>query len=117
MAKFTDNAAETGDIFFGNNASALTSSQLAHIAFSNPGGFAAGNYGARLLSTGELVPVQNPTLQSARYGSVLVMTWPSGYQLLSATNVTGPYAPVSGASSPWTNSFSKAREFFKLQGL
>ncbi len=104
-------------IFFGNNASGLTASQLAQIQFSNPGGFSPGNYGAQLLSTGELVPVLQPTLQSARYGSALVLTWPGGYQLLSATNVTGPYAPVNGATSPWTNTFSKPREFFKLQGL
>jgi hypothetical protein len=104
-------------IFFGNNASALTGSQLAQITFSNPGGFSAGNYAAKLLSTGELVPVQSPTLQSARYGAALVLTWPNGYQLLSATDVIGPYAPVPSASSPWTNSLAKPREFFRLQGL
>ena len=87
-------------LFFGNNASALTASQVAQIRFSNPGGFPAGNYPAQLLSTGELVPVAQPTLQSARHGSALVLTWPSGYQLLSATNVIGPYTPVPGASSP-----------------
>ncbi len=103
------------DVFFGNSASALTASQLAQIRFINPGGFPAGNYGARLLSTGELVPLGQPTLQSGRYGSALVLTWPTGYQLLSATNVTGPYTPVSGATSPWTNLFSKPREFFRLQ--
>jgi hypothetical protein len=104
-------------IFFGSNASGLSASQLAQIQFSNPGSYPPGNYGAQLLSTGELVPVAQPTLQSARYGSALVLTWPSGYQLLSATNVNGPYTPVSGATSPQTNSFLKPREFFRLQGL
>jgi hypothetical protein len=104
-------------LFFGNNASALTASQVAQIRFSNPGGFPAGNYPAQLLSTGELVPVAQPTLQSARYGSALVLTWPSGYQLLSATNVIGPYTAVPGASSPYTNLSSKPQEFFRVQGL
>jgi hypothetical protein len=102
-------------VLFGNNASGLTASQLAQIRFSNPAGFVPGNYPARLLSTGELVPVGPPTLQSVRYGSALVLTWPSGYQLLSATNITGPYTPVSGAASPWTNSLSKPQEFFRVQ--
>ncbi len=104
-------------IFFGNNASTLTASQRAQIQFSNPGGYPPGNYGPQLLSTGELVPVAQPTLQSARYGSALVLTWSGNYQLLSSTNVIGPYAPVPGASSPWTNLFSKPHEFFRLQSL
>ena len=104
-------------IWFGTDASGLTPAQLAQISFQNPVGMPAGNYQARILSTGELAPVLQPTLQSARYGAALVLTWPSGYQLLSATNITGPYTPVSGATSPRTNLFSKAQEFFKLQGL
>ena len=50
-------------------------------------------------------------------GSALVLIWPSGYQLLSATNIPGPYTPISGATSPWTNRFGKPQEFFKLQAL
>jgi hypothetical protein len=50
-----------------------------------------------------------------RIGSALVLTWPSGFQLLSATNVTGPYTPVTGATSPRTNALNKPREFFRLQ--
>jgi len=104
-------------IFFGTSSAGLSASQLRQITFSNPGGFPAGNYPAQLLSTGELVPASRPTLQSARYGSGLVLSWPSGYQLLSSTNLNGPYAPVSGASSPWTNSFNKRQEFFRVQGM
>jgi hypothetical protein len=104
-------------IFFGFNASGLSGSQLRQIIFSNPGGFLPGNYPAQLLSTGELVPAPRPTLLSAHSGSALVLTWPSGYQLLSATNINGPYTSVSGATSPWTNLFSKPQEFFRLQGF
>ncbi|MGN6553821.1 MAG: hypothetical protein ACTHLW_08880 [Verrucomicrobiota bacterium] len=104
-------------LYFGNNASGLNASQLSQITFANPGGFPSGNYPAQLLSTGELVPAARPLLQFARIGSTLVLTWSSGFQLLSATNVIGPYTPVPNASSPWTNSLAKPQEFFELQGL
>ena len=44
-------------IFFGSTANGLTAAQLTQIKFRNPVGFGAGLYDARLLSTGELVPV------------------------------------------------------------
>ena len=106
-----------GHIYFGTTASGLTASQLAQIQFSNPGGFAPGVYPAQILSTGEVVPVPRPSLVSSRSGSSLVLTWSGGYQLLSSTNVAGPYVPVSGASSPWTNHFTKPQEFFILRGM
>jgi len=102
-------------IIFGSNGSALTAAQLSEVFFANPAGFPGGTYQARILSTGELVPASGPTLQSSRIGSALVLTWPGNYQLLSSTNVTGPYAAVPGASSPWTNHFTKPREFFMLR--
>jgi hypothetical protein len=113
------NSSQAGDshIYFGANSSGLNASQLGQIRFVNPGGFSPGIYPARLTATGELAPVGHPALQSARNGSGLVLNWPGGFQLLSATNVTGPYAPVPGASSPWTNLFTKPQEFFRLQGL
>jgi hypothetical protein len=104
-------------ISFGTSAAGLTPSQLAQVEFLNPMGMPGGYYRAQILSNGELVPAARPTLQLTRFGSKVVLTWPSGNQLTSATNVTGPYTPVSGATSPWTNSFPKLREFFKLQGL
>jgi hypothetical protein len=36
--------------------------------------------------------------------------------LLTATNVVGPYQPVSGATSPYTNDMRTASQrFFRLQ--
>src|SRR5690242_10349976 len=35
--------------------------------------------------------------------------------VLSSTNVAGPYLPVPGASSPWTNFFNAPHRFFRLQ--
>jgi hypothetical protein len=50
----------SNQVYFGSSASGLTASQLARIQFSNPGGYDPGNYSARLLSTGELVPAVAP---------------------------------------------------------
>jgi hypothetical protein len=99
-------------IYFGSSATGLTSQQLARIKFSIAGEL----YPARILATGEVVPAGGPTLQAARNGSALVLTWSGNYQLLSATNVAGPYTPVPGATSPWTNQFTKPQEFFILRG-
>jgi hypothetical protein len=107
----------TVHVYFGSNASALTASQVNQITFSNPAGFAPGTYPAQILSTGEIVPGQRPTLASSRSGSALVLTWPANYRLLSATNLAGSWTPVSGATSPWTIHFTKPQEFFILQGM
>jgi hypothetical protein len=47
-------------IFFGNSSAGLTGGQLAQISFVNPTGVAAGTYGAKILSTGEVVPNTAP---------------------------------------------------------
>jgi hypothetical protein len=43
-------------IIFGTNAAALTPQQLSQIQFQDPTGLAPGNYPARILATGEIVP-------------------------------------------------------------
>jgi hypothetical protein len=43
-------------IVFGTNNSGLTPQQLTQIQFQNPSGLAPGNYPARILATGEIVP-------------------------------------------------------------
>ncbi|HWD91422.1 MAG TPA: hypothetical protein VG938_03645 [Verrucomicrobiae bacterium] len=43
-------------IIFGTNSAALTRPQLSQIQFQNPAGLAPGNYPARILATGEIVP-------------------------------------------------------------
>jgi hypothetical protein len=109
------NWSSSDHVFAGNDASGLSASQLQQVAFANPDGFAPGTYPAQILSSGEIVPGQRPTLAAERIPNGLVLTWPGNYQLTSATNVAGPYLPVSGASSPWTNSFSAPQQFFMLQ--
>jgi hypothetical protein len=43
-------------IIFGNNSTALTAQQLGQVQFANPAGFAPGNYVAKMLGNGEIVP-------------------------------------------------------------
>jgi hypothetical protein len=40
-------------------------------------------------------------LSMHRQGANLVLEWPAGLALYSAAEVTGPWEPVSGATSPW----------------
>jgi hypothetical protein len=48
-------------------------------------------------------------------GGKIVLTWPYG-TLQSATNVTGPYTTtdVPGATSPFTNTISGPKRFFRV---
>lgn len=47
-------------------------------------------------------------------GSNVVIAWPAG-TLQSSTNVSGPYLNVGGAISPYTNSVSGFKKFFRVQ--
>ena len=97
----------------GTSQSGLTPTQLAQIQFANPAGMAAGNYPARILPTGEVVPSQLLTL--SRSGNTLTLTWGPGWTLQSATNVAGPYQDVQGAASPYTATMNNPRQFFRLR--
>jgi hypothetical protein len=60
------------------------------------------------------VPVPEP-ITISKSGSDLVMSWTqSAFNLASSTNVAGPYVPVAGATSPYTNSTSTGTMFFRL---
>src|SRR5205823_4287130 len=62
-------------LYFGNNASGLTPQQVSQIIFSNPGGLPPGNYLARILETGEVVPGQRIAVQFSREGNHWVLRW------------------------------------------
>jgi hypothetical protein len=98
-------------IFFGNNSAALTPQQLSQIQFNNPAG-TIGTLMAAIRPTGEIVPALR--LDSQRSSAGLVLTWPVGATLQTATNVSGPYSDVA-ASSPYTNRFSDSQRFFRLR--
>ncbi len=51
--------------------------------------------------------VQNPVLN----GNQLVFTW-TGSSLLEATNILGPWTPVAGATSPYTNNVTASQQLF-----
>jgi hypothetical protein len=46
--------------------------------------------------------------------SSLVFSWPFG-ALQSASNIAGPWNPVSGASSPFTNASSEPQQFYRVR--
>jgi hypothetical protein len=64
----------THQIFFGNSSGAITPAALVGVSFHNPAGVPPDVYPARLLSTGELVPVTAPWWTAA---------WPGGRMWLS----------------------------------
>ncbi|MGA2052363.1 MAG: autotransporter-associated beta strand repeat-containing protein [Opitutales bacterium] len=64
----------TDRIYFGTSTTGLTSTQLSEIQFIDPTGLTAGDYGARLLSTGEIVPfVAVPEPGTTAAGAALVL--------------------------------------------
>ena len=108
------NGAGPHHVFVGTNSQGLTASQVSQLTFANPVGWPAGNYPARILSTGEIIPAVLPPLASTRNPDALILSWTGDYQLLSATNVTGPYVPIPGATNPFTNAFFGPQRFFRL---
>ena len=53
-----------------------------------------------------------PTLSYERQGNDLVLSWTGTFTLLSATNVAGPYLPVSSATSPYTNNMTSPSQLY-----
>lgn len=105
-------------VFFGTSASGMTAQQLSQVQFSNPAGLAIGTYSARILSDGEVVPNQliSASIVFSQQGNNLVLTWPTGWTLQSATNVVGPYNDVTGATSPYTiNTKLEPQQYFRLR--
>jgi hypothetical protein len=105
-------------IYVGTSGSGLTAAQLAKITFANPGGLALGNYPARILATGEVVPDSGrPVLAYSRTANGLQLSWDTNNcQLLSSTNVAGPYQPISPQpASPYNVTFSEPQRFFQLR--
>jgi hypothetical protein len=101
-------------LYFGSNSSGLTPQQLAQIRFNISGTLQP----AKLLPTGEVVPGDNTTqtLSASQQGQNLLLSWPSGWLLQSATNVIGPYYDVTTATSPYTNDASSApQQFYRLR--
>jgi hypothetical protein len=55
-------------------------------------------------------------LQTQRAGSKVILTWANpAFSLQSAPVVSGPYTTLSGATSPFTNSFTGSQQYFRLK--
>jgi beta-glucanase (GH16 family)/fibronectin type 3 domain-containing protein len=61
------------------------------------------------------VTVPGTQIFSSQFSSgSLILDWTQG-TLLSATNLLGPWLPVAGASSPYTNKPGGSQKFFRIQ--
>ncbi len=98
-------------ISFGSTSGGLKAQQLNQIRFRKPSG-APGLFPARILATGEIVP--DRFLAVHKSSTNLVIEWASG-TLQSATNVTGPYQDVGGATSPYNAPSTSPQRFFRIR--
>ena len=99
---------------FGTDPSGLTPAQLNQIQFA----IGTNVYSAKILSTGEVVPntTTGPSVTFSKQGNNFVATWPQGWSLQTATNVSGPYSDVTNATAPYTNDMTLDRQrFFRLR--
>jgi hypothetical protein len=85
-------------------AVAFDSARKRVFALNNNNGIIALNY-----SLSELL-----TLHGQKSGNDFVSQWLGASYLQSATNVTGPYADIATAASPYTNAIS-GNQFFRLR--
>ena len=60
----------TDQVFFGNDSSGITGTQVGQITFRDPFGLDAGDYSAQILGTGEVVPVPEPSTYAIIFGLV-----------------------------------------------
>jgi hypothetical protein len=68
-----------------------------------------------MLPTGEIVPGVPPPLGFTRTSNSLILSWVGDYQLVTATNLNGPYVLVPGTSSPFTNTLAEPQRYFRLR--
>jgi hypothetical protein len=102
-------------LFIGHNQAGLTAAQLTRIRFANPSGFSPGLYSARITPTGEVVPLPR-LINYQRSAKELVIDWPEGYRLWTATNVAGPYSLITNTISPYKASYhTDPQRFFILR--
>lgn len=98
-------------IFFGSSSNGLTPAQLGQIRFVNPDGL-TGIYPAAILASGEIVPAHFLGVQ--RNFKQWSLVWSGSAVLQSATNASGPFRDVAGAS-PYAISFTNSKAFFRLR--
>ena len=77
--------------------------------------YAGANQNFRGLRLGPGAAATLPGLSITPSTGAVILNWSGSFFLQSATNVTGPYTDVSGATAPYTNSTSGAQKFFRLR--
>jgi hypothetical protein len=115
VADWNGNASGGGaeQLKFGTDQTGLTPAQLNQIQFR----IGTNSYSAKILSTGEVVPeqVSQPYVVYSQQGNNLVLSWPAGWTLQTATNAVGPYSDLPSATSPYTNDMTASpQRFFRL---
>lgn len=60
-------------------------------------------------------PVVVTSLTIIQSAGAVILSWPGTSKLETATNISGPYEQLSGVTSPYTNTVSGARRFFRLK--
>lgn len=101
------------EFYIGFSTHGLSADLLGRIIFVDPGGYPPGNYRARITVNGQILPVSVITYQRTRTG--LVLTWPERAQLLTSTNVSGPYELMTGATSPLNVTYADPQRFFVIR--
>jgi autotransporter-associated beta strand protein len=71
----------TDQLYIGTNPSGVTTTQLSQIKFINPFGLPAGIYDARILSSGEIVPVPEPATILAALALLALAAWRERHRL------------------------------------
>jgi len=101
---------------FGDNSAGLTREQLETVIFINPGGYTPGEYSAKLLPNGELVPELMRTISITPAPNAFTLEWMAPYRLQTSTNAAGPYEDIVSASSPYPVPVTEEpRRFFRLK--
>ena len=101
---------------FGDSSAGLIREQLETIIFINPGGYTPGEYSAKLLANGELVPGLMRTISITPAPNALTLEWIAPYRLQTSTNAAGPYEDVVSANSPYPVTVTgEPRRFFRLK--
>ncbi|MBI4323791.1 MAG: hypothetical protein HY674_00845 [Chloroflexi bacterium] len=63
----------------------------------------------------EVYGTSGPRLEIARSGADIAISWTGQATLEEATDVTGPWSTVAGATSPYTVTPTEARKFYRLK--
>jgi len=109
------NGGGSHQLICGTSSGGISAQQLSKIVFQDPAGLAPGPYLARVLPTGEIVPSQPAAVAYTRQAKQMVMTWPAGFTLQTATNIAGPFMDVPEATSPFTNAFTgDPQRYFRI---